>query len=87
LPRENCSAFANAVAFALRSSPLAAVLYENGLYFTSLFLMPDDRSERIRKGSSKNRNAMWKTYYWLKILQASKLKTKKQFQGYCQFSL
>jgi len=43
--------------------------------------MPDDRPERKRKGSSKNRNAMWKTYYWLKILQASKMKMKNQFQG------
>jgi len=47
-------------------------------------LIPDDRPERKRKGSSKNRNTMWKTYYWLKILQASKMKTKNQFQGYCQ---
>jgi len=49
--------------------------------------MPDDRLERKRKGNSKNRNAMWKTYYWLNILQASIMKTKTQFQGYCQCSL
>jgi len=45
--------------------------------------MPDDHPERKRKGSSKNRNAVWKTYR-LKILQAFKIKTKNQFQGYCQ---
>ena len=49
-------------------------------------LMPDDRLERKRKGSSKNRNAVWKTYSWLNVLQASKMKTKTQFQGYCQCS-
>ena len=43
--------------------------------------MPDDRPERKRKGSSKNRNAMWKTYSWLKILQVSKMKTKNRFQA------
>ena len=45
--------------------------------------MPDD-PEKKKKGSSKNRNAMWKAYYWLKILQALVMKTKNQFQGYCQ---
>jgi len=39
--------------------------------------MPDD-PENKRKGSNKNMNAMWKTYYWLEILQASKMKTKNQ---------
>ena len=33
-----------------------------------------------RKGSSNNRNAMWKTCYWLKILQASKLKRINSFR-------
>jgi len=47
--------------------------------------MPDD-PEKKRKGSSKNINEMWKIYYWLKILQASKMKTKNQFQRYCQRS-
>jgi len=49
-------------------------------------LMPDDHPEMKRKGSSKNRNAMWKSYYWIKILQASKMKTKHQFQCYYQCS-
>ena len=49
-------------------------------------LMPDDGPETKTKGSSKNRNAMWKTYYWLKILRASKMKTIYQFQDYCQYS-
>jgi len=44
-------------------------------------LMPDDRLERKRKGSSKNWNAIWKTYYRLKILQASKMKTKPSFRA------
>jgi len=47
--------------------------------------MPDD-PEKKSKGSIKNRNAMWKSYHWLKILQASKMKTKNQFQDYCQCS-
>jgi len=48
----------------VRSSRLAAVLYENGLLFYCVYsLLPDDRPERKRKGSSKNWNAMWKTYY------------------------
>ena len=38
------------------------------------------------KGSSGNRNAICKTYNWLKILQASKMKTKNQYQGCCQWS-
>jgi len=38
------------------------------------------------KGSSGNRNAICKTYNWLKILQASKMKTKNQYQGCCQCS-
>jgi len=41
--------------------------------------MPDDSLER--KGSSEYRNVIWKTYNWLKILQASKIKRKKQFQN------
>ena len=41
--------------------------------------MRDDSLER--KGSSENRNAIWKAYIWLKILQASKMKTKKQFKA------
>jgi len=44
--------------------------------------MPDDSLESKR--SSENSNAIWKTYNGLKILQASKMKTKKQFQGCCQ---
>jgi len=38
LPREHCPAFTNAVAFAQQSSRLAAVLYENGLFFYKFIL-------------------------------------------------
>jgi len=41
--------------------------------------MPDDSLER--KGSSENRNAIWKTYNWFKILQATEMKTRNQFQA------
>jgi len=44
-------------------------------------LMPDNSLER--KGSSENRNVIWKTYNWFKILQASKMKTMNMFQGCC----
>ena len=44
--------------------------------------MPDDNLERKR--SNENRNAMWKTYKWPKILEASK--TKNQFQSWFQCS-
>jgi len=47
-----------------RASRLTAGLYKIGLIFLQVYsLMPDDRLERKKKGSSKNRNAMWKTYY------------------------
>jgi len=46
--------------------------------------MPDDSLER--KGSNEDRNVIWKTYNWLKTLQASKMKTKHQFQDCCQCS-
>ena len=39
-----------------------------------------------KQSSSENRNVIWKSYNWLKILQASKMKTKNQFQGCCQCS-
>jgi len=42
------------------------LLYEDGVFFHKFIsLMPDDRLERTRKGSSKNRNAIWKIYYLL----------------------
>jgi len=54
LPRENCPAFANAVAFPQGSSRHAAVLNEDGLFFHKFIsLMPDEPLERKRKGSSK----------------------------------
>jgi len=85
LPRENCPAFTNAVTFAFLDLLLCCM--EMVCFFYKLIsLMPDDRLETKRKGSSKNRNAIWKTYYWLKILPTSKMKTKTQFQGYCQCS-
>ena len=43
--------------------------------------MPDDRLERKKKDSSKNRNAMWKTYYWLKIYKPPKWKRKPSFRA------
>jgi len=68
-----------------RLTQFSTELYEIGLFFHMFIsLMPGDSFER--KGSSKNNNAIWKTYHWLKILQASKIKTKNQFQGYCQSS-
>jgi len=54
------------------------------VFYMFISLMHDDSLER--KGSSENRNAIWKTYNWLKILQAAKIKTKNQFQGCCQCS-
>jgi len=48
------------------------------------FKTPDDSLER--KGSSESRNAIWKTDNWLKMLQASNMKTKKQLQGCCHCS-
>ena len=60
----------------------------DGKYSKSKFIsvMLDDRLERKKKGSSKNRNTIWKTTNWLKILQASETKTRNQFQGCCQCS-
>ena len=55
-------------------------------FYKFISLMLDDRPERKRKGSNKNGNAIWKICNWLKILQASKLKTRNNFQGYCQCS-
>jgi len=40
--------------------------------------MPDDSLEWKR---SENSNAVWKTYNWLKTLQAYKITAEKQFQG------
>jgi len=42
--------------------------------------MPDD-PEKKRKGRSKNRNAMWKTYYWLKILKNLQNENEKPVSG------
>jgi len=38
------------------------------------------------KAANENRNAIWKTYSWLKIIQVSMIKTKNQFQSRCQCS-
>ena len=65
-------------------STCCCVVWKWSAFLQVYSLMPDDCPERKRKGSSKNRNAIWKT--WLKILQASKMKTKNQFQGHCQCS-
>jgi len=55
-------------------------------FYKFISLMPVHRLERKRKGSSKNRNAIWRTCNWLKVLQTSKMKTRNQFQGCCQCS-
>jgi len=50
--------------------------------FHCKLILPD--SSIKRKGSSENRNAIWKTCNWRKIFEASK---RNQFQDCCQCSL
>jgi len=59
-------------------STCCCAVWKSSVFLQVYFLMPDDRLGRKRKGGSKTRNAIRKTCYWLKILQASKMKTKNE---------
>jgi len=45
------------------------------------YLMPDDRLERKRKGSSKNRNAIWKTYLLFQYFTSLQNENEKPVSG------
>jgi len=79
-PQSKFSAYATA--FAYHSSGLAAGLYTIGLsFYKYISLMSDDRLERKRKGSSKNRNAIWKTCTDSRFYKSPKWKRETSFRA------